>query len=303
MSTKQFSFSIFTQSIWMLLGIFSFISCETVHSQVSFFNFNSPDRKIELDSQLIEISGIAIFKSDTTLLAIQDESGIVFQISANTGKIQRKVSFTPKGDFEDIQYAAPFVYVNKSNGTIFQLDDKDFKILKSFESGLTKQNDIEGMFYSAGSGSLLLSCKGPLETKPEEVNRRTVFSYDLKKNKLDSAPLLSISREAINSFVSEGKNTNDADGLRKNYNEKVKDFSFGPSAIAVDPFTKKYFILSSVGKIMLVAEPNGTISHIFKLNKEIYPQPEGMAFDSKGNLYISSEGKKGKGSLIFLKRL
>ncbi len=303
MSTKQPIFStVFNIAAFLFLST-GLLSCYSLSSQAYFFNFNAPDRKIELDSQLIEISGITIFNNDTSLLAIQDESGIVYQISSNTGKIQRQVSFTPKGDFEDIQYAPPFVYVNKSNGTIFQLDDKNFKVLKTFDSGLNKENDIEGMFYSSGTQSLLLSCKGPLEIKPEEFNRRAVFAYDLKKNKLGLAPVFSISKEAINDFISEAKNTSDAEGLRSNYNDKVKEFNFGPSAIAIDPITKNYFVLSSVGKIMLVADQSGKITHIFKLKKDIYPQPEGMAFDSKGNLYISSEGKKGKGSLVFLKRL
>lgn len=303
MSVKQPVFSTVFNIVTFLFLSIGLLNCYSLRSQAYYFNFNTPDRKIELDSQLIEISGITTYKNDTTLLAIQDESGIIYQLSGNSGKILRQVSFTTKGDFEDIQYAPPFVYVNKSNGTIFQLDDKNFNVLKTFDSGLNKENDIEGMFYSSGTQSLLLSCKGPLKTNLDEYNRRAVFIYDLKKNKLSSEPMFSISKESVNTFISDAKNTNDSETLKSNYNDKVKEFNFGPSAIAVDPISKNYFILSSVGKIMLVVDQSGKIINIFKLKKEIYPQPEGMAFDSKGNLYISSEGKKGKGSLVYLKRL
>ncbi|GAB1396988.1 hypothetical protein MASR1M65_17670 [Saprospiraceae bacterium] len=267
------------------------------------FNFNNPDRQMTLDSQLQEISGISMYKNDTTLLAIQDESGTVFTISGNTGAILKKTEFTGKGDFEDIQYASPFVFANKSNGSIFQLDASTFKLIKSFESGLEKLNDVEGMFYSSTDNSLLLACKGPKDQNPGSENARLVFRYDLKAGRLIEKPIFHFTKDAFIEFVSKQQDTRENLDLKANYNNNVPEFSFGPSAIAQDPITKNYYILSSAGKVLVVVKPNGEMVDIIKLHKKIYLQPEGLSFDSKGNLYIASEGKKKVATLSFHKRL
>jgi DNA-binding beta-propeller fold protein YncE len=74
-------------------------------------------------------------------------------------------------------------------------------------------------------------------------------------------------------------------------------FGFSPSALAVQPQTRHLYILSSVGKILMVIDQSGRILHIEKLKKKVHPQPEGICFDPAGNLYISNEGKKGRATI------
>ena len=82
-----------------------------------------------------------------------------------------------------------------------------------------------------------------------------------------------------------------------------KDMVFSPSGIAIQPQTKNIYILSSVGKILLVLDKLGKkILTIQALEKKITKQPEGITFDKKGTLYISSEGRSGKGRIFHFKK-
>jgi len=59
------------------------------------------------------------------------------------------------------------------------------------------------------------------------------------------------------------------------------------------------YVLSSALKRLVVLNYNdGTIRYAVRLDKKILPQPEGISFDQEGNLYLSSEGKKGEGQVL-----
>jgi uncharacterized protein YjiK len=75
------------------------------------------------------------------------------------------------------------------------------------------------------------------------------------------------------------------------------EYDLAPSAIAIHPITEQLFITSSVGKVLMVLNPDGRIDHLQRLDKKLYAQPEGMTFDSDGTLYISTEKKKSASAL------
>jgi uncharacterized protein YjiK len=77
--------------------------------------------------------------------------------------------------------------------------------------------------------------------------------------------------------------------------------AFSPSGIAIHPNTELVYILSSVGKLLVILTPNGSIHHIEKLNKEIHKQPEGICFEKDGTLWISTEGKGGTAKIFEFK--
>ena len=61
------------------------------------------------------------------------------------------------------------------------------------------------------------------------------------------------------------------------------------SAVAVNPITNELYIISSVNKVLLVADKSGKIKKLYTLNPKIYKQPEGIAFTPAGDLIISNE--------------
>jgi DNA-binding beta-propeller fold protein YncE len=68
--------------------------------------------------------------------------------------------------------------------------------------------------------------------------------------------------------------------------------------LAIHPFTRDIYVIASVGKLLVVLNPEGKIKHVIKLPVSVFKQPEGIAFDSAGNLFITNEGRNGKGNIL-----
>jgi secreted PhoX family phosphatase len=47
----------------------------------------------------------------------------------------------------------------------------------------------------------------------------------------------------------------------------------------------------------------GQIKASVRINKDVLPQPEGIAFDQEGNLSISTEAKKGDAAIVIFNLL
>jgi len=83
------------------------------------------------------------------------------------------------------------------------------------------------------------------------------------------------------------------------YLDQEKHHYFSPSGIAVHPITGDVYVLSTALKRLVVLDyTTGKIRYAVRLDKKVLPQPEGIAFDSEGNLFLASEGKKGEGMLL-----
>lgn len=53
---------------------------------------------------------------------------------------------------------------------------------------------------------------------------------------------------------------------------------------------------------MVVADDTWNIEQVYPLNADAFLQPEGMAFDKQGNLYISNEGNQiNSGNILLFK--
>jgi uncharacterized protein YjiK len=84
--------------------------------------------------------------------------------------------------------------------------------------------------------------------------------------------------------------------MRERKKKKLK-----PSGLAIHPRTGNLYVIASVGKMLLVLSPEGRLLHAERLDKDLFEQPEGIAFDLQGNLYIASEGEDGPGKLMKFK--
>ncbi|NJK83316.1 MAG: hypothetical protein HC912_05350 [Saprospiraceae bacterium] len=51
------------------------------------YAFNEPSKILELPSELVEISGIALSIDEQYFFAIQDEQGLIFKIDRSTGEV------------------------------------------------------------------------------------------------------------------------------------------------------------------------------------------------------------------------
>jgi uncharacterized protein YjiK len=82
----------------------------------------------------------------------------------------------------------------------------------------------------------------------------------------------------------------------KSIHKKVK---FHLSCIARHPLTKEWYIVSSVNKVLLVLDNDWKVKEMYDLDPILFKQPEGLAFDPKGNMYISNEGAEGNANILY----
>lgn len=253
-----------------------------------FFHYDleNPSLTINLvNESLQEISGISPTDKKNIYLAIADERGEVFFIDVERGGvIVNQVLFKDKGDFEGVEMADGKLWAVKSDGKIFEISqwsDKASVQATEYPTHLKKDNDVEGLGYDPGRKALLLACKG----NPDSAYLRHVYAFDLIQKQLSAQPVYSIDPNEVNRLVP--------------YSESEKHDYFSPSGIAVHPVSKDVYVVSSALKRLVILDgKTGSIVYAQRIDKKMLPQPEGIAFDSDGNLHLSSEGKKGEGLML-----
>ncbi len=134
---------------------------------------------------------------------------------------------------------------------------------------LLPKGEYEGMYGDESSGKLYVICKN--------------CSGDNSKN-IVSGYILGMG----DSIYQSGTFQVDVDQI-KSFTGKVKK-GFRPSALAKNPVTGDWFIVSSINKLLVITDSNWKIKEVSTLNSNVFNQPEGIAFDESGNLYISNEG-------------
>ena len=173
-----------------------------------------------------------------------------------------------------------------SSGLLYQFKegkDRESLSYKTYDTGLNSSFNIEGLCYDEKTNSLLIACK---ETPSEKYKgNRLVLTYKLDGYELVRTPRFVISKQKLKDDFG------------------IKDFH--PSGIEKNPVSNTFFILSAKGDPSLVeVSESGEIIGAKELKKSKHRQPEGIAFDSEGNLIISDEaaGKKGKLTVYPLKK-
>ena len=247
------------------------------------YDLSKPNLTVSLESPaLVEISGLSPGSQPGELLAIADEAGEVFFLSATDGSIRRRIPFRDRGDFEGIELVNGVIYALKSDGEIFELKnwERGPMQVNSYKTPLQKANDLEGLTFDPTQNALLLACK----EDPEQSGPRNVFAFSLDTKQLTEIPVYTINPATVDSLLPP--------------DSEDKNHAFSPSAIAVHPLRKEVYLLSTALKRMVVLDAtSGKVAQVLRINKKIIPQPEGIAFDAQGNLYIASEGKNGPGIL------
>lgn len=257
--------------LWILIALNACNGTSKSHNKypdTPYYNLSAP-KIIELSPSLDEISGIAYYAKDTSVFAIIDEAGILFKISLNNPKNVNSWEFSKKRDYEDLLLIDSFFYALVSNGDIVKImfNENSLETFKiDFPDASKKKNEFESL-AKINDSTLALICKDCEDDKKSNVSS---YLLNLKDTSEPFKTYIDFSMaELISKTGMKGK--------------------FKPSAAAVHPLTGDIYIISSIQKLLLITDSEGNFKEVYKLNPEIYKQPEGIAFTPQGDMIISNE--------------
>ena len=266
------------------------------------YDLQNPDIIYKLPAYLEEISGISHFKNNK-IACIQDEQAIIYIFDTKKGKIISKIDFGKKGDYEDIAVVKHDAYVLRSDGTLFKVENfeesEKIKALK-IKTPLNSRNDTEGLVFDKKTNSLLIACKASayIDKERQYNGYKSIYKFDLKKNKLNEEPFLLIDLSVTDSIKVKGRIEKFSIETAKKLNLLKDSSSFHPSGLAIHPFNNNLYIISSVEKLLIIMNESGNIVNILKLNNRLFNQPEGISFSKSGDLFISNEKKHTGGNVL-----
>lgn len=237
-------------------------------------------RKWDVPEELEEISGIT-YIADDKIACVQDEEGIIFIFNLDTDLVDKKINFAKSGDYEGIAIVDSTAYVIESNGKLhkiehYQQPSFSESIIKTQFSG---RNNMESLALDSLNNRLLLTVK---DKDLNSKHYKGIYAFDLESQEISNEAVFQIRLD--DPIFKTGK--------------KGDLEEFYPSEIAVNPIDGNIYVLEGKNPRLLIMDNKGTPLRIHKLNRETFPQPEGMTFAPDGTLYISNEGKKGIASIL-----
>ncbi|MCK4345875.1 MAG: hypothetical protein KAX05_11375 [Bacteroidales bacterium] len=284
---------------------------ESVESPLPVYSFHkipydlaNPDTKYILPDFLQEISGMSYYDKDK-IACIQDEKAIIYILTLEKKKITSKYYFGKGGDYEGIAIAGKTAFALKNCGEIYEIENfnkKDRKV-KKYKTPLSLKNDTEGLCFDPGTNSLLIVCKGSQSIEKENAfeGHRSIYSFDLEEKKLNKKPHYLIDLKKIDNYKDYSLFTKFSIKIAKKLRLIENEIIFQPSGIAIHPIHDEIYIISNIGKLLIVLDRSGKVLDVKDLDSKLFIQPEGICFSPGGDLFISNEGQGGKGYILRFK--
>jgi uncharacterized protein YjiK len=268
------------------------------------YQINAPDGKYELPSYLEEVSGLS-YCDHNKIACVQDEKGKIYVLDLEQRKIGKKYDFGEDGDYEDIAVVDKIAYILENDGNIYRVKDfkKKDREVKKYNTPLREINNTEGLTYDPQTNSLLIACKGSPSIHKENryEGYKAVYRFDLEKEELEEDPLYLVDLERLDSYIDRNAFIKLSLKVARSLRLIESETSFQPSGISIHPLSGEIFIISSVGKLLIILNREGKVLDVKELDPEIFRQPEGICFSPEGDMYISNEGQGGKGYVLKFK--
>ncbi|MEM9001175.1 MAG: SdiA-regulated domain-containing protein [Bacteroidota bacterium] len=266
---------------------------ESVLSLLSY-DFLTP-KIIQLDPKLREVSGLSYNPESNTIFTHNDEKGHVYEINKTDGHIQNDFKFGESHDYEGIATVGKNIVITQNNGTLHFYDPKKNKT-EIVNTLLSKKNNVEGLCLNSDGKLLLMACKGEILNEDlEKKSTKEIYAYNIAKKEVLPKPYLQITRKQLMDNMEPRFKKMSEDDFKK-HKSRIKEFS--PSGIAIHPLSDDIYIISARGSLLAIFNKNLELQSQIFLNKKKAPQPEGICFDDKANLYIATEGKKANGKIL-----
>lgn len=233
---------------------------------------------------LDEISGISYHQKDNSVLAINDEIGWLFKVHLKDDLDIQKWQYAKGADFEDLVRIDSVFYVLVSTGNIirFRFFTPDSADVKEFEFPDRGRNEFEILYHDQKRKQLVLLCK---DCEADDKNSLTAYAFNLDSSTYAPSATYVMDIRKIEELMDE------------------KKLRFKPSAAAVHPLTGELYVISSINKVLVVADINGVPTAVYKVDPKLFKQPEGIAFTPRGDLLISNESADiGAANILLFKR-
>ncbi|MBL7943504.1 MAG: hypothetical protein JNM00_12085 [Flavobacteriales bacterium] len=250
------------------------------------YDLSLPNSEFQLPFILNEVSGLTDI--DTAHIAcVQDEIGSIFIYNFINDSLVYEHQFDEPGDFEGLTYTQDEIFILRSDGRLTAWTDFDpvagGKRLQHWQLPLQTSNN-EGLCYDSSFGRLLIAAKGKPDN-PERKNERLIYSFDLKKRRLETDPVYSLSTSEIQAAAHRFGIEQEAYTAKG----KPKPMNFRPSSLAVHPRTSEIYIISAVDRILLSIDRMGKITFMTRLDPAMFAKAEGITFLSDGTMIITNE--------------
>lgn len=235
----------------------------------------------KMPSDLKEISGIT-WIGDNKIACIEDEDGIIFIYDLDKKQIVKKIPFADSGDYEGITINQTDAYVMRSDGVVFEIKNfqNENKKVSKFETEFSSKNNMESLVLDSKKQQLITI---PKDKDLKMDNYKGLYTISLQTRQVKTESVLKINMK---------------DDAFEEFQKKKLYKTFYPSDLAIHPQTSQFYILDGRHSNLLILNRSGKIESLVQLNKEQFPQPEGLTFSPTGRLYISTEGKKGEAAIM-----
>jgi uncharacterized protein YjiK len=266
-----------------------------------YYHLENPDARYQMPDYLEEISGLSYYGKGK-LACIQDEKANIYVWNLEKEKIVDKFEFGKDADYEDIAVVGKTAYILRNNGNIYRIDDfkhKDRKV-HTYKTPLKEKNNTEGLAYDPLSNTLLVACKGSPSIDEENPYKgyKAIYKFDLEEEELITKPYFLIDLERLDSYINQSAFARFSARIAKKLHIIESETSFMPSGLAIHPLHGDIYIISSVGKLLIILNRKGKVLDVKELDPKEFRQPEGICFSPAGDMFISNEGQGGKGYIL-----
>lgn len=229
-----------------------------------------------LPASLLEISGIAFPPgSSKYIYAVQDESGTVFRFIPGHSAVE-SIRFGKKGDYEDLVFFNEALWVLRSDGMLFAIPDRELdgapREVEARAVEVLPKGEYESIAVSPSRDRLVVLCKEC--DRDKKANRATGYELAVEGTELLISAEFAIHEQDIEKYHS------------------LKGRRFKPSAATYNKLSNEWMVVSAVNGVLVITDDSWQVKRVVRLPSGSFPQPEGIAIDQKGVLFISNEGKK-----------
>lgn len=269
-----------------LLSVMSFSCAQSQQKKYTSpkgYDLTKPT-KYKMPDDLLEISGIAFIQGNPDVFyAIQDEEGKLFYGNLGDTRVEH-TKYGKHGDYEDVAICGNTVIVLKSNGKLYtfplgEIKEQELTHVQEL-TDILPPGEYESMYADEAAKKLYVLCKNCETEKTTKSSTGYIFNI-LPNRTVQAAGNFKIEVKQITDLIKDNK------------------IKFRPSAMAKNPLTKEWYIVSAVNNLLVVTNAAFKVTAVYPLEHKTFLQPEGLAFDNKGNMYISNEGDEfSRGSVL-----